>query len=53
MTVIVSSSEPTFNSAFTVAVNPVVKAIPSRLTVPKPGSVNVTAYEPGRRSTMR
>ena len=52
LTVTVSSSEPTFNSAFTVAVNPVVNAIPSRLTVPKPGKEKVTVYMPGRRSTI-
>ena len=42
VTVIVSSSEPTRSSAFTVAVNPEVSTIPSRLKVVNPGSVNVT-----------
>jgi hypothetical protein len=50
-TVIVSSSEPTRMSAFTVAVKFGPRSIPSRLVVLKPGSVNVTAYIPGRSST--
>jgi hypothetical protein len=41
-TVIVSSTEPTFMSALTVAVKAVVSSIPSRLTVLKPVSENVT-----------
>ena len=42
VTVTVSSSAPTFMSAFTVAVNPDVSSMPSRLNVLKPGSVKVT-----------
>jgi hypothetical protein len=41
-TVIVSSTVPTFRSAFTVAVKPVVNSTPSRFTVLKPGKVKVT-----------
>ena len=41
-TVIVSSSDPTFMSAFTLAVKSVDSSIPSRFTVEKPGSVKVT-----------
>ena len=41
-TVIVSSSDPTFMSALTDAVNAPVSSMPSRLTVLKPVSVNVT-----------
>ncbi len=41
-TVIVSSSAPTFRSAFTVAVNVPDSSIPSCFTALKPGSVNVT-----------
>ena len=41
-TVIVSSTEPSFISASTVAVNEPVSSMPSRLKVLKPGSVNVT-----------
>src|SRR5205823_1870211 len=51
--VIVYSRAPTFNSPFTVATNVQVNSMPSRLTVLKPGSVNVTEYVPGRRLTMR
>src|SRR5262245_11871506 len=51
-TVIVSSSDPTFISALTVAVKLAGSSSPSRLYVLKPGSVNVTVYTPGRRSTM-
>ena len=40
-------------SALIVAVNAPVSSTPSRLKVLKPGSVNVTVYVPGRRSTMR
>ena len=42
LTVIVSLTPPTFKSAFTVAVNDPVSSMSSRLTVLKPGSVNVT-----------
>src|ERR1043165_3718891 len=40
-------------SALIVALNEPVSSMPSRLTVLKPVSVNVTEYVPGRRSTMR
>ena len=40
-TVIVSSTAPTFISPLIVAVKSDVSSIPSRLTVLKPGSVNV------------
>src|SRR6267143_1642457 len=53
VTVIVSETLPTVSSTFTAAVNDVVSSMPSRLTVAKPGSVNVTEYVPGRSSTMR
>ena len=53
VTVIVSVTAPTFISAFTVAVKDPVSSMPSRTTVVKPGSVNVTEYVPGRRSTIR
>jgi hypothetical protein len=43
VTVTVSATAPIRISAFTVAVNPDVSSIPSRLVVLKPGSVNVTA----------
>ena len=42
VTVIVSSRAPTFRSPFTVATNAPDSSMPSRLTVLKPGSVNVT-----------
>ena len=42
VTVIVSSSAPTFRSALTVATKVPAISIPSRLTVLKPGKVNVT-----------
>ena len=42
VTVTVSSSEPTFISAVTVAVKSAGSSMPSRLIVLKPGSVNVT-----------
>ena len=42
VTVTVSSTAPTRMSAFTVAVNDPLSSMPSRLTVLKPGSVNVT-----------
>ena len=41
-TVIVSSIAPTFRSALIVAVKSDVSSMPSRLTMLKPGSVNVT-----------
>src|SRR5689334_3666015 len=53
VTVIVSSSAPTFSSPLTVATNVPESSMPSRLTVLKPGSENVTEYVPGRRSTIR
>ena len=52
VTVIVSWSDPTCRSAFTCAVKPEVSEIPSRRTVLNPGSVKVTVYAPGTRSTM-
>ena len=52
VTVTVSSSAPTFISAFTGAVNPVVSSMPSRLMTLNPASVNVTVYTPGLRSTI-
>ena len=42
VTVIVSSTAPTFISALTVAVKFEVSSMPSRDTVANPGSVNVT-----------
>ena len=42
LTVMVSSSAPTRRSPFTVAVNPAVSTIPSRLTVLKPARLKVT-----------
>ena len=42
VTVTDSSMEPTFISAFTVAVNDPVNSIPSRLYVLNPASANVT-----------
>ena len=42
VTVIVSSRAPTLSSLLTVATNVPVSSMPSRLTVLKPGSVNVT-----------
>ena len=41
-TVIVSSTEPTFRSALTLAVNADVSSMPSRFTLLNPVSVNVT-----------
>ena len=41
VTVIVSATAPTFNSALMVAVKEPVSSMPSRLTVVKPGNVNV------------
>ena len=52
VTVSDSSRPPTVRSAFTVAVNPPGRSIPSRLNVLKPASVKVTEYVPGRRSMM-
>ena len=49
----VSSTAPSFISASTVAVKLPVSSMPSRLNVLNPGSVNVTEYVPGRRSTIR
>ena len=42
LTVIVSATPPTFMSALTVAMNEPVSSMPSRFTVVKPGSENVT-----------
>ena len=42
VTVMVSATLPTFRSAFTVAANEPLSSIPSRFTVVKPVSVNVT-----------
>ena len=42
VTVIVSSMPPTAMAESTLAVNPVVSSIPSRMIVLKPGSENVT-----------
>ncbi len=53
LTVMVSSTAPTFMSALMVATNAPVSSMPSRLTLLKPVSVNVTEYVPGRRLTMR
>jgi len=53
VTVTVSSSAPSRSSALTVATNVPLSSMPSRLTVAKPGSENVTEYKPGRRSTTR
>ena len=53
VTVSDSSSEPTGRLASTVAVNRPDSSMPSRLMVEKPGSVNVTMYVPGLRSTIR
>ncbi len=53
MTVTVSATAATRSSALTVATNVAVNWIPSRRTAVNPGSENVTAYVPGRRSTMR
>jgi hypothetical protein len=52
-TVIVSLTSPIRSSAFTVALNPVVSSIPSRLSAANPGSVKVTVYTPGRSSMIR
>ena len=42
VTVMVSSTAPTFSSTFTAAANDPVSSMPSRFTVEKPGSVKVT-----------
>src|SRR5262245_40850918 len=52
-TVIVSSSPPTDISVLTVTVPDPLSSMPVRATVLNPGSVNVSVYVPGRRSTMR
>src|SRR5262249_44776928 len=52
VTTTVSSSAPTFRSALTLAVNCAVSSTASRFTVENPGRLNVTAYTPGRRSTI-
>src|SRR5579862_7261115 len=48
VTVIVSATAPTFNSAFTAAVNDPDNSMPSLRTVVNAGKVNVTTYVPGR-----
>src|SRR6185503_8310985 len=53
VTVTVSSSAPTRNSPLMVAVKLAGSSIPSRWKTLKPGSVNVTVYNPGRRSMIR
>src|SRR5436190_14169756 len=53
VTVTVSSRAPTFISIGIVIVAEPASSMPSRLTELNPGSVNVTVYVPGRRSTMR
>src|SRR5262245_30197224 len=53
VTVSASDSEPTGRLASTVAVNCPDSSMPSRLTVEKPDSVNVTTYVPDLRSTIR
>jgi hypothetical protein len=53
VTVMVSSSAPTLRSPFTVATKLPDSSMPSRFTVLKPASENVTEYVPGRRSTIR
>src|SRR6266511_2786888 len=52
VTVTVSCRSPGLNVTLIVAVNDATSSIPSRRTGPKPESVNVTAYTPGRRSTI-
>src|SRR5229473_6903597 len=51
-TVMVSDTDPTLNSALTVAVKFVVSWTPSRLNVLKPARLKVTAYVPTARSTI-
>ena len=53
LTVMVSSRVPTFRSALMVATNVPVSSTPSRFTELNPVNENVTAYVPGRRSTIR
>src|SRR5947207_2353493 len=53
VTVTDSATEPTLSAASIVAVNEPVSSIPSRLYGENPASVKVTAYVPGRRSTIR
>ena len=52
-TVIVSSRPPTLMSLLTVTVPDPLSSMPVRTTVLNPGSVKVSVYVPGRRSTMR
>ena len=52
VTVTVSSSVPTRSSTLIDATKSADSSTPSRLTVANPGSVNVTVYTPGRRSTI-
>ena len=52
-TVTVSSSPPTDISLLTVTVPDPLNSMPVRTTVLNPGSVNVSLYVPGRKSTMR
>src|SRR4029453_8530261 len=51
-TVMVSSIAPTFISALIGSVTAADRANSSRLTVANPVRLNVTAYVPGRRSTI-
>ncbi len=53
VTVIVSCTPPTRISPFTVVTAVPLMMRPSLFTVAKPGSVNVTEYVPGRRSSIR
>src|SRR3989304_526553 len=53
VTVIVSSTPPTRRSASTRAANEPLSSIPGRSTVANPGSLNLTTYVPGRRSSIR
>ena len=52
VTVTVSETAPTRRSALIVMTPDPVTSRPSRFTTLKPGSVNVNAYVPGRRSTI-
>ena len=52
VTVIVSEMAPTARLTLTGATKPALSSMPSRRTVEKPASENVTEYVPGRRSTM-
>src|SRR5678815_5308838 len=49
----VSDTVLTGSSTFTVAVNEAGRSSPSRRMVLNPWRANVTAYTPGRRSTIR